>query len=62
MSSNILLFLALKLNCGLKVRILRRENVGGREEFEQKQNLNPKNERRKGRGGKKKMNTEKKRR
>jgi len=61
MSSNILLFLDLKLNCGLKVRILRRENMGGREEFGQKQNLNTKNERRRGTRRKKKMNTEKKR-
>jgi hypothetical protein len=51
MSSKILLFSGLKLNCSLNRRILRRENIGGRGEFEQRQNLNTKNERGKGRGG-----------
>jgi hypothetical protein len=36
------------------MRILRRENMEGRGEFEQRQNLNTKNERGKGRGGKRK--------
>jgi len=53
MSSNMLLFLGLKLNFDLNMQILRRENMGGRE-FEKRQNLNTKNERVKGRGGKRK--------
>jgi hypothetical protein len=43
-SNNILLFSGLKVNCGLNMLILRRENMGGRGEYEQRQNLNTKNE------------------
>jgi hypothetical protein len=46
---NILLYSGLKLNCGVNMRILRRENMEGRGEFEQRQNLNTKNEIGKGR-------------
>jgi hypothetical protein len=49
MSINILLYSGLKLNCGLNMRILRRENMEGKGEFEQRQNMNTKNERGKGR-------------
>ena len=54
MSINTLLFSGLKLNCGLNMRILRRENMGERGEFEHGQNLNTMSERGKGRGEKRK--------